>query len=231
MGVRRLSQALAFLGLVAALIGAARIGRVFGVHTATWPGLTDIWVLSSIALSVFAIGAVSTASVALVWATVGAVCGLIILGALSIGPFFFWEGCALLTAGLVHLGSVEPPWKRVLAPLWFIAGACSVCVALLAPHLTRTPSAGTGVSVAPAVIFGSWLAAASVSLLWACYIGPLVWRERRSRAAWKTAVMAVGVLALLTGAFGLARAGGRALRVRGSACWSTGGAAACSPVE
>jgi len=92
----------------------------------------------------------------------------------SLGTFFAWEALALLVTGLLHLAVIGPRWKLLLVPLWLVAGASGLSFLFLARDIVETRP-DTLVGHAPAVMFGSWLCAAVVTLLGVMYGTPVVW--------------------------------------------------------
>jgi len=120
-----------------------------------------------IAAGVIALAAVRTQSIGWMWSAIGAVWGFVVIAAWSLGPFFAWEGLALLVAGVLHLITVGPWWRLLLVPLWLVAGATALCPLFLAVDVAREMLSGGSMTVthAPAVVFGSYLFVAVVMLL------------------------------------------------------------------
>lgn len=203
----------AALGLAAGFVAPFRVVHVFVANSGSAPGLLGLWMIIPIALAGIAIAAVRTESVGFVWATVGGVWSFIILGAWSFGTFFAWEGLALLVAGIVHLVAVGPRWRLLLVPLWLVLGASGLCPVFLAVDIIRETRSQSNLLVthAPVVLFGSWLCGATLTLLGACYLTPMVWRGRGSRNRWITGALVLVIVALVLVASGLAQNGVRAL--------------------
>ncbi len=212
---KRLATIAAALGFAAGVAAPFRVFHVFVANTGSGPGTLGLWMVVPIALGALAIAAVRTESIGFVWVSVGAVWGFVILGAWSLGTFFAWEALALLAAGLIHLVGIGPRWKLLLVPLWLIAGACGLSVLFLVRDIAQT-GPGEFVDHAPAVMFGSWISAAAVTLLGAAYATPMVWGGRRARSVWKTVALTIVLVTLLLVASRLAQQGLRALAILGA---------------
>ena len=164
---KRLATLFAILGLAAGIVAPVRVERIFVANSGHGPGTAGLWMIVPIAAAVLAIAAIRTRSAGLVWATVGSVWGFVILAAWSLGTFFFWEALALLIAGILHLVAVKARWRALLAPLWLVAGATLLCPVLLTVDIVRDAASGGFMAVthAPAVVYGSWLCAATIVVL------------------------------------------------------------------
>lgn len=101
------------------------------------------------------------------WFCVGALFGFVILAAWSLGLFYAFAAWALLAA-LVHLMSIRPRWRIVLAPLWFLSGFGGLpTVFLVRDWAQARPYQHT---VAPAEVWGAWLFVVVSAILTATYV-------------------------------------------------------------
>ena len=116
--MRRAASAIAILGFVAGLLGLVRAAIVLKANGGV--GILALWMIVPLAAGGLTIVATRTRSVAFVWTTIGIVGGFVVLGALSLGLFFFFEALILFVAGVVHLPAIQPRWKLLTAPLWLV---------------------------------------------------------------------------------------------------------------
>jgi len=130
---RRIATALALVGFAAGIVGA---GRVAGLLSDT----IAVWTIEPIAFAALAVVAVRTQSVGFVWICIGAVWSFVILGAWSIGTFFFYEALALLAAGIAHAATIERRLTLALIPLWLVVAASLPAFAFLIRDWMQTSS-------------------------------------------------------------------------------------------
>jgi len=158
---RRIATWLALIGFAAGIVGAARVARLSADTIA-------LWTIEPIAFGALGVVAVQTQSVGFVWVCIGAVWSFVILGAWSIGTFFFSEAVALLAAGIVHTATIERRVTLALIPLWLVVAASLPAFAFLirdwmqtsstsfttyGPNYFESYSSSRVVTHAPAVVF------------------------------------------------------------------------------
>jgi hypothetical protein len=149
------------------------------------------WMIAPLTLGGVAIAAVRTRSVGLVWATIGALLGFIVISGFSFGPFFACEGLATLATGFVHLEDIRPRWRMFLVPRWSVAAASGICLPLMAVSLLSGGEFGSAgvsgsrresysvvngvrvtqtyqtysASMSPVIVWGAWLCTGTLTFL------------------------------------------------------------------
>jgi hypothetical protein len=112
-----------------------------------------------------------------IWLCTGGLFGFMILAAWSLGLFYAYAALVMFVAALVHLATVRPRWKSLLAPLWLLNGAGSVAALFFVRDVLRS-SEYRHVTYAPAIVWGSSLFVALSVVLLLVY-GLAATRKRR----------------------------------------------------
>ena len=123
---KRIALVLAWIGLALTLNAAAAVVRLFPLSSAG-PGPYYFMGLP-VAFAMVAIAASRGRSVGPMWTAIGAMAGVVIVGAWSIGAFFAPAALALLVAGLAQLVAVKSRWRTLTAPLWALVGLFAIPV-------------------------------------------------------------------------------------------------------
>lgn len=164
-------------GLALALSLMAIIPAIMVVRSGPGGGLDArvVWVFVPVLSAGGVLALVNRRHHASVWFLTGACCGFVVLAGFSLGPFFLPSALLLLAAAIAHTAAFRVAWRALLIPAWFLAGATSPCVLMLARDYWMSTLGGYGpIGSAPAIVTGSrifggliaFLAIATIVVRW-----------------------------------------------------------------
>lgn len=151
--------AVASLGMALCVLGSMRAVSTFRANLMPF-NRGDIVVLMWMALPM-ALGVAGMISslgrwMAPIWLCTGGLFGFVILAAWSLGLFYAYAALMMFVAALVHLTTIRPRWRTVLAPLWLLDGAGAIAAVFFVRDALQN-SAQRYVIQARAVVWGNSL--------------------------------------------------------------------------
>lgn len=176
---RRTACVLAALSVALCVLGSARAVVIFRRNAADSAEMTRLFVGMALPLALALAGMVTTLGerIGPLWFNVGALFGFVVAAAWSLGLFYAYGALALLAAAIVHLVTIRPRWRIILAPLWFLTGVGALPAIILLLGWAQE-SAYHHTVQARAAVWGSWLFAAVSAILAVIYAGAALVRRR-----------------------------------------------------
>ena len=168
---RQAAFVVASLSVALCVLGSMRAVATFRANLTQF-NRADISVLMWMALpmTLGVAGMISSLSLWMgpIWLCTGGLFGFVILAAWSLGPFYAYAALTMFVAALVHLSTVRPRWRTLLAPLWMLNGAGAVPAVFFVRDALQN-SEHDYVTHAAAVVWGTWLFVAVSAVLLLVY--------------------------------------------------------------
>lgn len=238
---KRIGLIVVWIGLalsVAACVASIRLTRSSGVGSGFYYFMGLPLVVGMIAVAASRAGVIGP-----MWAAIGAMGGVVIVGAWSIGAFFAPAALALLVAGIAHLVAVKSPWRTLTAPLWALVGLFAIPVvffvaavvqrmlgaAIVFPGETREFDVPASVrSLAGFELVGTWLFTGALAALVAVCSARVLWKRRGDNPQLAAAgALTVVIVMVLIESLAIGRAIAEARRGHATGCEFSGAKTTC----